>query len=149
MDGELVGSVGSRAEKSGRKASQPRGKLSGRAPQPCKASRRAFAWLEKGNYKVRRQQDRGNHHELQGGRSRASCLYRTSPGCQAVLFGCHLPDGFMGSQKRAVAAATTGFRLTGAFLPAASTRAWHVPAEASAWGRTGCFALLGRRRSQD
>lgn len=41
------------------------------------------------------------------------------------------------------------FRLTGAFLPAAGARAQHVPADAGARGRAGCFVLPGRRHSQN
>lgn len=149
LDGELVGRVSNRAERSGRKASHPGGTAVRESTQPCKASRRAFAWLEKGNYEGRMQQDKGNHREIQGGRSRASHLHRTSTGCQVVLFGYHLPDGFVGSQKPAVAAATNEFRLMGSFLPAAGMRAWRIPAEAGAQSRAGCFVLPGRCHSQD
>lgn len=73
LDGEQVGSTGSGAEE------REEGCSSQQSTQPCKASRRTFAWLEKWNYEGRRQWNKGNHHEIQSGRPRASHLHQT--GC--------------------------------------------------------------------
>lgn len=144
MDGELVGSVRSRAERSGRKASHPSRTAVGKSTQPCKASRRAFAWLEKGNCEGRRQQDKGTHHDTRGGRSRASHLYGTSPGCQAVLLGYRLPDGLVRPQKRAAAVATNEFRLGGLFyLPQAREPGASLPKLVPRAGLGALFSLGG------
>jgi len=97
LEAELVGSVGSGMERSGRKASHPGRTAVGRSTQPCKASKRAFAWLEKGNCKRKRQQDKGKHHEIPG-QGLPAC--KSEPREPGGSVGYHLPQGSGASQHR-------------------------------------------------